>query len=85
MGSFLCALLQVYSVVLLLRVVMSWFPMRPGTGLASGVSILYDLTEPVLAPIRRLLPSTGVIDISPLIVFLLLEILRTRICTGGLF
>jgi YggT family protein len=31
---------------------------------------VYDLTEPVLAPIRRLLPSTGMLDLSPLILLL---------------
>ncbi len=63
-----------YSLVLLARVVASWVP-----GLDSRqplVQFLVSLTEPVLAPLRRLLPPVGGLDISPLVAFLLLELVR---------
>ena len=78
--SLLCALLQVYFIVLVARIILSWFPVTPGTGLASVVSILYDLTEPVLGPFRRIIPPVGMIDISPIVVFFALGILRQVIC-----
>ncbi|MDP9373267.1 MAG: YggT family protein [Chloroflexota bacterium] len=38
--------------------------------------LLIDLTEPILAPVRRILPSTGMIDFSPTVVLLLLVVLQ---------
>ena len=76
----LCALIKVYFIVLFARIILSWFPMQPGTGMASIASILYQLTEPVLGPVRRLIPSVGMIDISPIVVFIGLQILQSAIC-----
>lgn len=77
----LCALLTVYMVVMAARAVLSWFPARPGTGLSSVASILYDLTEPVLAPVRRVIPPAGMFDLSFIIVFFFLVILRSVVCS----
>ncbi len=74
--NILCALLQVYFVVLIARIILSWFPVQPGTTLASIASVLYDLTEPVLGPVRRVIPSVGMLDLSPLVVFFGLQILQ---------
>jgi len=63
-----------YSLVLLARVVASWIP---GLGPRQPVmQLLLTLTEPVLAPLRRLLPPVGGLDVSPLVAFLLLELVR---------
>ncbi|NLY52727.1 MAG: YggT family protein [Firmicutes bacterium] len=40
------------------------------------VRFIYDVTEPVLAPFRQLLPSVGGIDFSPILVFLVLDFVR---------
>ena len=37
---------------------------------------LIDITEPILAPVRRILPSTGMLDFSPMIVLILLQVLQ---------
>jgi len=58
--------------LLLARVVMSWTNPRGGGGL---VAFVYQATEPILAPIRRLLPPTAGIDWSPLIAILLLGVM----------
>jgi YggT family protein len=76
----LCALFTVYFVVLVARIILSWFPMRPGTPLSSIASIVYELTEPVLAPVRRVIPSIGMFDISPIVVFIGLQILQAAVC-----
>ena len=81
MNGFLCSLLTVYFVVLIARVILSWFPLQPGTAISSIASIVYQLTEPLLGPVRRLIPSIGMIDISPIVVFFGLQILRSIICT----
>jgi len=57
--------------LLLARVVMSWTNPRGGGGL---VAFVHQATEPILAPIRRLLPPTAGIDWSPLIAILLLGV-----------
>jgi YggT family protein len=68
----LCVLVQVYVFALLGRIILSWFPIAPGSALSSVFSFLYSVTEPVLGPIRRALPPVGGgtmrLDLSPLIV-----------------
>lgn len=76
----LCSLLSVYFIILVARIILSWFPVTPGTAVASIASILYDLTEPVLGPFRRIIPPVGMIDISPIVVFFALSILRGIVC-----
>jgi YggT family protein len=76
----LCALFSVYFVVLVARIILSWFPLQPGTTLASIAGIIYQLTEPVLGPVRRLIPSIGMFDISPIVVFIGLQILQGAVC-----
>jgi YggT family protein len=76
----LCSLISVYYIVLLARVFLSWFPLQPGTAMASIASIIYQLTEPVMGPVRRLIPTIGMTDISPIVVFIGLQILQSAIC-----
>ena len=52
------------------RALLSWFD----PGMRSSVGrVIYDITEPMLAPIRRLLPGMGGIDFSPIILIILLQ------------
>jgi YggT family protein len=81
-NDILCSLLTVYFVVLIARVILSWFPLQPGSSMASIASIIYQVTEPVMAPVRRVIPSMGMIDLSPLVVFFGIQILRSIICSG---
>jgi YggT family protein len=70
--SFLYLLLEAYLIVILIRVVFSWVspvPTNPVSRLA------WQLTEPVLAPIRRRLPPMSGIDLSPLVVWLVVIVL----------
>lgn len=54
----------IFNLLILARVLMSWFNPDPNSAI---VRTIYQLTEPILAPIRRLLPSTGMLDLSPLV------------------
>jgi YggT family protein len=76
----LCALVTVYLVVVLARALLSWFPIRPGTPFATVAVLLRDLTEPVLAPLRRVIPPVGMLDMSAFVLMIGLIILRTAIC-----
>lgn len=79
-STLICNLLTIYMVILAARAVLSWFPMSPGSALAPIARILVDVTEPVLAPLRRLIPQAGVIDLSFLVAFFGLSIIRNIIC-----
>jgi len=74
-----CAAITIYIVILLLRAVFSWFP-PPNGGMATVYRILMDLTEPVLAPLRRVIPPVGMFDLSFTVLFVFLFILRNVIC-----
>ena len=75
MSEVLRFLLVVYLVVLVGRAVLSWFPVRSGTFLAGLNSLLFDLTEPVLRPVRRVIPPAGMLDLSFMVVFFAVMIL----------
>ena len=79
-------LIQVYIVVRFVRIILTWFPINPWSGLGRFERALGRVTDPVLAPIRRVLPPLrvggGGIDLSPIVLLVVLEvlvsILRTR-------
>ena len=74
-----CALVTVYLVILFLRAVFSWFP-PPSGGAATLYRILMDLTEPVLAPLRRVIPPAGMFDLSFTVLIVFMFILRSVVC-----
>jgi YggT family protein len=67
-------------IVLAARAVLSWFPMRSGTVMAQVSSILFDVTEWALRPLRRVIPPVGMFDLSFFVLFLFLWILRGVVC-----
>ena len=78
--TILCPVLIVFIIVLVLRAVLSWFPVRPGTGLAQVNGILFDLTEWILRPMRRIIPPVGMFDVSFMVLVFALIILQQVIC-----
>jgi YggT family protein len=70
--NFIQLLAFVLWFLLIARVVLSWTNPMGGGGL---VAFVYQATEPILAPIRRVLPSTGGIDWSPLVAMLILGVI----------
>ncbi len=81
--TIVCYALFVYNIILIARLLFSWFPQIPD-GLRPIYSILFALTEPVLRLARPLIPplrtGMGAMDLSPLLVFVVLIILRTIVC-----
>jgi YggT family protein len=69
-----CSLLQLYVFALFGRAILSWFPLSPDGPMATVYSFLYTITEPVLAPLRRVIPPMGGFDISFLVVVLLIQV-----------
>ena len=70
----ICLVLQLYVLVIIARVIFSWIRVTPGTPVASIYSVIYNLTEPVLGPLRRAIPpmrmGAAAIDLSPLIIII---------------
>jgi len=74
-GSILFGFVAFLSLFIFIRIILGWFvsPMNP------FLHFLIRVTEPVLAPFRRLLPPVAMIDISPIIVLFLLDLLKRAI------
>ena len=73
--------LEIYTWVIIASAIMSWLVAfgvinTRNQFIRVVVDVLYRVTEPVLRPIRRLLPNLGGVDISPVIVLLLIFFLR---------
>ncbi|HEX6568894.1 MAG TPA: YggT family protein [Acidimicrobiales bacterium] len=79
-----CLLIQVFMVVLFVRIIMSWFPPTPGTTYARIFEAFDKVTEPVLAPVRAMLPPVRMgamgLDLSPIVVFLVGTLLLRALC-----
>jgi len=79
MWALVAIVLQLFLLCLLLRMILSWFP-SSGTGPMETVrSVLFTITEPVIAPVRSFLPPVRVggmgLDLSVTVVFLVILVL----------
>jgi YggT family protein len=78
--------LRLLSIAIIARAILSFIvPMvgeRPPPLLVSINSMLGQITEPVLGPIRRMLPTVGTLDLSPMVAIIVLEILRSVLLRG---
>ncbi|MCB1194903.1 YggT family protein [bacterium] len=73
----LVQLLELYSLILFIRIIISWVHPDPYNPI---VRFLYGVTDPVLNPLRRLIPPLGgMIDLSPLAAFLIIHLLKMLI------
>ena len=66
-------LIDLYSLVVLVAVILSWVPLDPRSPL---LTITRRLTEPALAPIRKVLPPMGGLDLSPMLLLIVLQIFK---------
>ena len=73
-------LLDIYSLIVFGAVIVSWIQLPPTNPV---VRFLDTVTEPILAPIRRVLPDMGGLDFSPLVLLIGLRMLRGLLLTGA--
>lgn len=66
-------LVNIYFFALLAMIILSWI--APGSS-NPAVYLLYQITEPVMAPFRKMLPSAGGMDFSPILVFILINVIQ---------
>ena len=69
----IAGLIDLYSLVVLAAVILSWVPVDPKNPLAMTVR---SLTDPLLVPIRQALPAIGGLDLSPMVLLIALQILK---------
>ena len=83
--TIVCSLIQLYVLLLVVRVVMSWFPISPNGPAETVAGFLYMVTDPVLVPLRRILPPVRMgamaLDLSPIVAFFGLSVLRGILCS----
>jgi YggT family protein len=79
----ICAALQLYTYALIIRAVMSWFPIRSDSGLVPVLRALDTIINPLLMPLRRVIPPAGMFDLSFLVLVVLVVIVHGAICSGG--
>lgn len=75
-------LLDVYSFIVFGAVIASWVQIPPDNPIGS---FLYSMTEPLLGPIRSVLPDMGGLDLSPLVLLFALRMLRSMLSAAGGF
>ena len=69
----LLRIIDLYSLVVLIAVIVSWLRLEPDNPV---VRVTRTLTEPLLGPIRRLMPPMSGLDLSPMILLLGLQLLK---------
>jgi YggT family protein len=73
MEQFINTLFRLIYYAIIARILLSWFRANPS---GAFYRIIHDTTEPILGPARRMIPPVGMIDFSPIIVLILLDIVR---------
>ena len=66
-------IIELYTLVVFVAIIVSWMWLPPSNPIAQ---LAHTLTEPVLAPIRRLVPPVGGLDFSPMILLIGLQLLQ---------
>ena len=69
-SQIICLLAFVFVIAIFVRAIVSWVGLDPRSPL---IQLLDSLTEPILEPIRRIMPKLGMIDLSPLVAIILLQ------------
>jgi YggT family protein len=78
----LCLLTELFIVAIVLRMVLSWFPLQPGGVAAQANGALRKVTDPLLEPLRRVLPPMGGLDLSPFVALILVQVVIRQIILG---
>ncbi|MGA1195936.1 MAG: YggT family protein [Candidatus Latescibacterota bacterium] len=69
-------MLSIYGYIIIIRAILSWFNPNP---YSAPVQFIMKITEPVLAPLRQVLPDLGGVDLSPLVAMIIIWVLMSMI------
>jgi YggT family protein len=83
--SLICLALTLAWILLLIRVVVSWLEFfgvrRPIAGpMRTAYDLLFAVTEPMLRPLRRIIPPAGMFDMSVIVAFVIIFVLQVAFC-----
>ncbi len=71
-----CLFATLLVIAVIARALLSWFNLDPRSPLIQALSAI---TDPIIEPIRRVMPRLGMIDLSPLVAIILLQVVATAI------
>jgi len=73
LANFVSVLFEILTFAVFARVLLSWFPMNPENPI---VVILNEVTDPILRPLRRIVPPLGMLDLTPIVALVLLQVIQ---------
>ena len=76
LGGLLAALIQLMVLAIFIRAILSWFVRDPYNPI---VRVLDSITEPILQPLRQVIPRMGMMDITPLVAIILLSVIASMV------
>lgn len=77
--DFVSLLFWLLNMAIFVRVLLSWFSVNP---YSPAVVLLYQITDPILEPLRRVIPPVGPLDITPIVAMILLDVVRRLILSS---
>ncbi|MCH8949971.1 MAG: YggT family protein [Chloroflexi bacterium] len=81
LGGLLAAGIRLLILAIFFRAILSWFVRDPNNPI---VRVLDQITEPVLEPLRRIIPRMGMMDLSPLVAIILLSVIASMVAGIGI-
>ncbi len=80
-GGIIALLLQLLSLAIFIRALLSWVSPDPNNPI---VRALDSITEPILQPLRQIVPRVGMIDITPIVAIILLSVIAQLVRQSGI-
>ena len=78
--TFVLIFCQALTLIIVARALLSWVVPNP---YEQPMRFLYEITEPVLVPLRRIIPRMGMIDITPMVAILILQVVAWLVVAYG--
>jgi len=75
-------LLLFLQLAIFARIIVSWIAPRGGLN-NPIVNVIYQITEPILGPLRRILPRVGMFDFSPMVAIIILVLIQSALGSSG--
>ena len=73
---FVEVLTTIFWIAILARVILSWIPIDQSSPFHQVVVFVHEITEPILGPIRKVLPNFGFLDLSPMVALFLMILIQ---------
>ena len=73
---FVEVLTTIFWIAILARVILSWIPIDQSSPFHAVVVFVHEITEPILGPIRKVLPNFGFLDLSPMVALFLMILIQ---------